>query len=78
MISEDGLERALAILDSDPDESLRTTTDTETLCIAGAIHKRRFDVDGRENHLLRALRYYLRAWQQGVAADDGYAGFTVS
>ncbi|MGI9592176.1 MAG: tetratricopeptide repeat-containing protein [Myxococcota bacterium] len=78
VISEDGLERALAILDSDADESLRSTIDTETLGIAGAIHKRLFDVDGRERHLVRALHYYLRAWQQGVSADDGYTGINAA
>jgi predicted acylesterase/phospholipase RssA len=78
VISEDGLNEALRILDSDPGEPMRTTTDTETLGIAGAIHKRLWEVDGRESHLERSRRYYLRAWKQGVAADDGYTGINTA
>lgn len=78
VINEDGLKDAIRILDSDPAEPLRTTTDPETLGIAGAIHKRLWEVDGREGHLERSLHYYLRASEQGVAADDGYTGINTA
>jgi predicted acylesterase/phospholipase RssA len=78
VISEDGLKEAIRILDSDPADPLRTTTDTETLGIAGAVHKRLWEVDGRESHLERSLRYYGRAWEQGPAVDDGYTGINTA
>jgi len=50
---ERALDDALAILDSDPSDSIRTTTDPETLGIAGAIHKRKWEIDGQSVHLAR-------------------------
>jgi predicted acylesterase/phospholipase RssA len=58
------LDRALNIL-SDA-EDLSTTQNQETLGIAGAIYKRKWEVDGQRNHLERSLLYYLRGYSQGA------------
>jgi hypothetical protein len=52
------LDRALEILNGAAD--LATTTHPETLGIAGAIHKRKWELDGQRQHLERSLAYYLR------------------
>jgi predicted acylesterase/phospholipase RssA len=70
------LERALAILGSV--EDLATTQNQETLSLAGAIYKRKFEVDGQSAHLERSLAYYLRAYQLGVEADQGYAAINAA
>ena len=75
--SEQALSRALEIL-SEEDEDLATTTDQETLGIAGAIHKRMWDVDGQRSHLRRAFGYYERGRRQGVAGDAGYTAINAA
>ncbi|MFI7543449.1 patatin-like phospholipase family protein [Actinoplanes sp. NPDC049599] len=67
------LESGLAALAADGDD-LRRCQDPETLGIAGAIHKRMWDVGGGREHLDMALGYYLR----GVACADGIdQGYTM-
>lgn len=66
----DRLDRALAILaELGP---LEETTDPETLGQAGAIHKRKWELDGQRLHLERSLGYYERAYAGGIRADDGW------
>ncbi len=77
VISEEGLREAICILD-DPGDALTTTSDPETLGIAGAIHKRLWEIDGRERHLEQSLDFYRRAWQQGPEVDDGYTGINAA
>lgn len=78
MANEPALRQALEILDSEPGvESLATTTNQETLGIAGAVHKRLWGVDGVLKHLRTAADYYLRGWRQGLG-DDGYTGINAA
>jgi predicted acylesterase/phospholipase RssA len=53
-------------------EVLSSTTNPETLGIAGGIYKRMWLVDGRRQTLERSLNCYERGAQAGVAADNGY------
>jgi predicted acylesterase/phospholipase RssA len=45
--------------------------DAEALAIAGDVHRRRWEHDGRLDHLHRALFFYRRGAGLGVAADGG-------
>jgi predicted acylesterase/phospholipase RssA len=69
--SEPALDNALKILGSDASDPLETSTDQETLGIAGAIHKRKWEIDGDPRHLRRSLSYYERGLERGFA-DNGY------
>src|SRR3954453_328828 len=69
--TEPALDAALEILGSDPTDSLDTSTDQETLGITGAIHKRKWEIDGDPRHLHRSLSYYERGLECGFA-DNGY------
>lgn len=60
------LDRALDLLGEV--EDLATTTDPETLGLAGAIHKRKWEVDTARHHLERALFFYLRGYAQSAPA----------
>jgi predicted acylesterase/phospholipase RssA len=53
-------------------ENLATTTDPETLGIAGAIHKRIWDLTGRRVAIVQAIGYYLRGARCCAGADSGY------
>src|SRR5882724_506080 len=57
------LVRALEILGTV--EDLNVTTDAETLGLAGAIHKRLWEVRGQRTHLDRSLFFYLKGYAQG-------------
>lgn len=74
------LKRALEILDEGRD--LATTTDPETLGLAGAIHKRRWRVRNDKKELETALRYYRRGHQQDHRQDfrqkQGYPGINAA
>jgi predicted acylesterase/phospholipase RssA/Mrp family chromosome partitioning ATPase len=64
--------RALEILgEVDPPES---STDPETLGIAGAIHKRLWEVEGQRAALERSLGFYRRGRSLGTRRDLGYNG----
>lgn len=58
------LERALEILGET--EDLADTKDQETLGLAGAIYKRKWEADGLPKHLDRSLFFYLRGYAQGA------------
>lgn len=70
------LTRALEILETDAD--LRTTTNQETLGLAGAIFKRKFETDGIKQHLETSLDYYRRGWALGPSGDQGYTGINAA
>ncbi|GMV40061.1 MAG: hypothetical protein AMXMBFR64_17770 [Myxococcales bacterium] len=70
---------ALGILDSEPDvETLRESTDQETLGLAGAIHKRRWEIEAQREHLERSAHYYLRSWAARKDDDSGYTGINAA
>ncbi|HKE05169.1 MAG TPA: tetratricopeptide repeat-containing protein [Blastocatellia bacterium] len=54
------------------------TTDQETLGLAGAIFKYRWEIEGQRSHLDRSLAFYLRGYAQGVAGDNGYTGINAA
>ncbi|MBC7930178.1 MAG: patatin-like phospholipase family protein [Rubrivivax sp.] len=61
------LERAYKMLGEV--EDLSTTGDTETLGLAGAIFKRKWEADGKRRNLERALFYYLKGYTQSLPDD---------
>jgi predicted acylesterase/phospholipase RssA len=71
------LKRAFEILEQADD--LRTTTNQETLGLAGAINKRKWELDGQKQHLERSLAFYRRGHALGVETDDnGYTGINTA
>jgi predicted acylesterase/phospholipase RssA len=72
----DRLDRALQILDAA--DALQKTESQETLGLAGAIFKRKWEVSGQKIHLEHSLYYYLRGSQQGPANDQGYTGINAA
>ncbi len=70
------LDRALEILREGFD--LKTTNDQETLGLAGAIYKRKWEVDAQKSQLERSLSYYLRGARVGVKSDYGYTGINAA
>ncbi len=70
------LEEALKILQQT--EGFGTTKDQETLGLTGAVHKRKWEVDGQKQHLERALGYYQRGYREGVASDYGYTAINAA
>ena len=46
--------------------------------MAGAIHKRLWELDGQKQHLERSLAFYLRGYEQGVEGDYGYTGINAA
>jgi predicted acylesterase/phospholipase RssA len=71
------LDRAFEIL-KETGEDLHTTKNQETLGIAGAICKRRWEMDGQIQHLERSLAYYLRGYREGITGDYGYTGINAA
>jgi len=59
-------------------EDLNTTVNQETLGLVGAIHKRKWEVDGQVQHLERSLHFYLRGYRQGAENDQGYTGINAA
>ena len=71
------LKRAFEILEQADD--LKTTTNQETLGLAGSINKRTWELDGQKQHLERSLAFYKRGHALGVATDDnGYTGINAA
>jgi predicted acylesterase/phospholipase RssA len=70
------LDQALAILDGSFD--LERTSDQETLGIAGAIHKRRWQATGQTDHLERSFLYYRRGYNVGLEKDYGYTAINAA
>jgi predicted acylesterase/phospholipase RssA len=65
--SDQKFTRALAILQEE--EDLKTTTNQETLGLAGAIYKRLWEVEGNRRYLERSLSFYQRHCEAGIVAD---------
>ena len=65
--------RALEILEKDCD--LAHSTDPETLGLAGAVHKYRWQWDGQRRHLERSLSYYLKGHEHASRNDPKYDGY---
>ena len=61
------LERALEILEELEAGGLSQSTDQETLGLAGAIFKRKWEAGAQRPHLERSLWYYLRGYAQGMS-----------
>ena len=72
----DRLDRALRILEAA--DGLQETQNQETLGLAGAIFKRKWEVGGQKIHLEQSLYHYLRGYQQGPANDQGYTGINAA
>ncbi|MFY9610158.1 MAG: tetratricopeptide repeat-containing protein [Blastocatellia bacterium] len=70
------LNRGLEILTATDDP--RTSTDQETLGLAGAIFKRVWEVDGQKQQLERSLAYYNRGYEEGVENDYGYTAINAA
>jgi len=66
------LEDALRLLEEE--EDLGKTKNQETLGIAGAIFKRRWQADGRKENLETSFEYYRRGFDEGANNDAGYTG----
>jgi predicted acylesterase/phospholipase RssA len=72
-------DQALAILEQMPGDPLSTTSNCETLGIAGGICKRKWMVDGQLRSLERSLEYYERGrLAQGIIADKGYTAINAA
>jgi predicted acylesterase/phospholipase RssA len=69
-------ERAFGILEEV--EDLSKTSDQETLGLAGAIFKRKWQLDGQKQNLERALYYYRRGSELGAAGDYGWNGINAA
>jgi len=54
------------------EEDLNTTTNQETLGLAGAIYKRKWEYNNQKNNLEVALLYYRRGREVGIEDDLGY------
>ncbi|BAR58797.1 hypothetical protein NK6_5639 [Bradyrhizobium diazoefficiens] len=70
------LDQALAILQGDLD--LANTSDQETLGIAGAIHKRRWQATGQKDQLEKSHHYYRRGFDVGPKKDRGYTAINAA
>jgi predicted acylesterase/phospholipase RssA len=69
-------QRAITILGEAGD--LPTTVDQETLGIAGAIYKYRWEAFAQRRDLEVSLHYYYRGWKQGIERDLGYTGINAA
>jgi predicted acylesterase/phospholipase RssA len=70
------LDRGLEILREI--EDLSQTHDQETLGLAAAIYKRKWEIDNQQPQLERALFYYLRGYAEGAERDQGYTGINAA
>jgi predicted acylesterase/phospholipase RssA len=70
------LEAALGILREADD--LSSTIDQETLGLAGAIHKRLWELDRQKAHLERSLGFYRRGYEAGIETDFGYTAINAA
>ncbi len=57
---------------------LNNTSDQETLGIAGAVYKRKWEIDSQWQQLERSLLYYRKAYAEGPANDFGYTGINAA
>jgi predicted acylesterase/phospholipase RssA len=71
-----GLDRAWEILAGTDGKEL--AADSESLGIAGAIFKRRWQADAEVRHLVRSLEYYERGHAVADERDCGYTGINAA
>lgn len=74
--AQDRLDEAERIL-GEADDLVRTR-DHETLGLAGAIQKRKWEVYAQKQYLERALAYYRRGYEAGPEHDAGYTGINAA
>ena len=74
--AKDKFERAIQILREV--EDLSTTKNQETLGLAGAIYKRKWEFDSQRRHLERSFYYYYRGYEVGPAGDYGYTSINAA
>jgi predicted acylesterase/phospholipase RssA len=70
------LERALEILEDGG--SLMTSTDSETLGLAGAVYKRKWEADARRTDLESSYSCYDRGWKQNGHPEQDYCGINAA
>ncbi|MBF0344787.1 MAG: patatin-like phospholipase family protein [Nitrospirae bacterium] len=70
-------DEALQIL-SENGEDLTQTSSQETLGIAGAIYKYKWNTSGQKVDLERSLAYYKRGYDKGVEHDQGYTAINTA
>lgn len=75
--SDERLDRALAVLGAAEDLSAPTTS-SETLGLAGAVYKRKWEDDAQRSNLEKALAYYRRGHRPPALTDDGYCGINAA
>jgi len=71
--SNNRLDDAISILEG-IDLRSETNTDAETLGLAGAVYKRKWEYDGQVEHLWEALNFYRAANTRDPVGDKGYGG----
>ena len=76
LLSDERLDTALQILKEGDD--LDSTTDRETLGLAGAIFKRKWEVSAQERDLEQSLRFYERGYKTGTTEDYGWTGINAA
>lgn len=59
-------------------EDLSSTANQETLGLAGAVYKRKWEFDNQKPQLERSLAFYLRGYEQGAERDQGYTGINAA
>jgi predicted acylesterase/phospholipase RssA len=78
--AEQRFARAIEILERDC--NLVNTPNQETLGLAGAIHKYRWQCDSHPRHLERSLSYYIRGYEAGDPTksdyDNGYTAINAA
>lgn len=82
---ESKFDRALTILEQlgdlqtlEQSGSLSTEAKQETLGLAGAIHKYKWEAYGQKQYLEQALAFYLKGYQRGIASDFGYTAINAA
>jgi predicted acylesterase/phospholipase RssA len=76
LLPDEKLDSALQILKEGDD--LERTTDRETLGLAGAIYKRKWELAGGERDLEQSLAYYERGYSAGTTEDYGWTGINAA
>jgi predicted acylesterase/phospholipase RssA len=66
------LTRAMTLLEEVTE--LATTTDAELLSIAGRLQQRLWELEAQKDHVVRALGYFLRAYEHSRGRRQGEAG----
>ena len=76
LLSDERLDTALQILKEGDD--LERTRDRESLGLAGAIYKRKWELTGQERDLEQSLAYYERGYETGRTEDYGWTGINAA